>query len=100
MNSDFVKEKLIEVLVQIQADSGLACPKLTGETKPTKDIPKFDSKIWPVATTILADEIGVHISNDVNLFYDKTTKLCSSIDEIVVVVSQLLKKQTERAVGA
>jgi hypothetical protein len=26
--------------------------------KPLENIPKFDSKVWPVATTILATEIG------------------------------------------
>ncbi len=60
MDPATLKEKLIAVLGQIQADSGLDCPPLTGATKPAENIPKFDSKVWPVATTILATEIGAH----------------------------------------
>ena len=38
-----MKEKLIAVLGQIQADSGLECPALTGTTKPVENIPKLSS---------------------------------------------------------
>ena len=96
MNPTLVKEKLISVLGQIQADSGLECLPLTGTVKPIEDLPKFDSKVWPVATTILATEIDAAIPNDVNIFVDQTTKLPRSIDETVVFVRDLLKKQSER----
>lgn len=91
-----LKEKLIAVLGQIQVDSGLECPPLTGTTKPVENIPKFDSKVWPVATTILSIEIGATIPNDVNIFVDETTKLPRSIDETAAFVCELLKKQTEK----
>lgn len=91
-----MKEKLIAVLSQIQADSGLECPPLTGATKPVENIPKFDSKVWPVATTILSSEIGASIPNDVNIFVDETTKLPRSIDAMVIFVCELLKGQTEK----
>ena len=55
MDPETLKEKLIAILGQIQADSDLECPPLTGATKPVENLPKFDSKVWPVATTILAD---------------------------------------------
>ena len=61
MDLIMLKEKLIAVLGQIQADSALECPPLTGATKPIESLPKFDSKVWPVATTILAIEIGATI---------------------------------------
>jgi hypothetical protein len=97
MDSTTLKEKLIAVLGQIQVDSGLDCPPLTGATKPVGSIPKFDSKVWAVATTILATEIGVQIPNDVNIFVDDVTKLPRSIDETAVFVCDLLKKQAETA---
>ena len=100
MDPATLKEKLIAILSQIQADSGLECPLLTGATKPVENIPKFDSKVWPVATTILATEIGALIPNDVNLFIDKTTKLPRSIDEAAAFVCELLKKQSEKEVAA
>lgn len=95
-----LKEKLIVVLGQIQTDSGLECPSLTGATKPIENLPKFDSKVWPVATTILAIEIGATIPNDVNIFVDETTKLPRSIDETVAFVCNLLKKQNETEAAA
>ena len=96
MNPTTLKEKLIAVLGQIQVDSGLECPPLTGATKPVNKIPKFDSKVWPVATTILSTDIGASIPNDVNVFIDDTTKLPRSIDEAAAFVCELLKKETEK----
>src|SRR5688572_10022704 len=95
MNPATLKEKLIAVIGQIQADSGLECPPLTGATRPVESIPKFTSKVWPVATTILATEISAPIPNDVNIFIDGATKLPRSIDEIASFVCELLKKQNE-----
>jgi hypothetical protein len=95
-----LKEKLIAVIGQIQADSGLECPPLTGATKPVENIPKFDSKIWPVATAILATEIGAPIPNEVNIFIDESTKLARSIDETAAFVCELLKKQAETETAA
>jgi hypothetical protein len=100
MDTATLKEKLIAVLAQIQVDSGLECPPLTGATKPVENIPKFDSKVWPVATTILATDIAATIPNDVNIFVDDTTKLPRSIDETAVFVCELLKKQAEKEAAA
>ena len=96
MDPTALKGKLIAVLGQIQAESGLECPRLTGNTKPVENLPEFDSKVWPVATTILAIEVGMTIPNDVNIFVDETTKLARSIDETAVFVCDLLKKQSEQ----
>lgn len=100
MDPATLKEKLIAVLRQIQVDSGLECPPLTGATKPVDNIPKFDSKVWPVATTILSTEIGAAIPNDVNIFVDETTKLSRSIDETAAFVCELLKVQIENKAAA
>lgn len=100
MDPATLKDKLIVVLGQIQVDSGLECPPLTGSIKPVENLPKFDSKVWPVATTILATEIGATIPNDVNIFVDETTKLPRSIDETATFVCELLKKQSENEVAA
>jgi hypothetical protein len=100
MDAATLKEKLIAVLGQIQADSGLECPPLTGTTKPVENIPRFDSKVWPVAITILSTEIGAAIPNDVNIFVDETTKLARTIDETAAFVCELLKKQTEKEAAA
>ena len=100
MDPAALKEKLIAILGQIQADSGLECPPLTGATKPVENLPKFDSKVWPVATTILATEIGAPIPNDVNIFVDETTKLPRSIEETAAFVCDLIKKQSKKEAAA
>jgi hypothetical protein len=100
MDPVIVKETLIKVLSQIQADSGPECPALTGATKPIENIPKFDSKVWPVATTILATEIKAEIPNDVNIFVDEATKLPRTIDETAAFVCDLLNKQAEQEAAA
>ena len=100
MEPAILKEKLIAVISQIQANSGLECPPLTGATKPVENIPKFDSKVWAAATTILATEIGKPIPNDVNIFVDDTTKLPRSIDETATFVCELLEKQAKAEVAA
>ena len=100
MDPATLQEKLIAVIRQIQADSGLECPPLTGTTKPVDNIPKFDSKIWPVATTLLSTEIGAPIPNDVYIFIDETTKLPRSIDETAAFVCELLKKQAKTDAAA
>lgn len=100
MDPATLKEKLMSVISQIQADSGLECPVLTGDTTPVNDIPKFNSKIWPVATTILATEIGATIPNDVNIFIDEMTKVPRSIDETATFVCGLLKSQREKEAAA
>ena len=53
MEADTVRDALVEILQNIQAASGLECPNIAGATKPIDELPKFDSKIWPVA-------IGMH----------------------------------------
>lgn len=91
---------LIEIIGQIQTDSELECPPLTGATKPVGAVPEFDSKVWPVATTILATQIEVPIPDDVNIFIDETTKEPRSLDEIAVFVCELQKKQGEKKAAA
>ena len=87
-----LKQTLIAILGQIQVDSGLECPPLTGQTKPVGTIPQFDSKVWPVAITILALQIDATIPNEVNIFIDEQTNLPRSIDEIAAFVCELLNK--------
>ncbi len=100
MDMEVIKQTLIAVLGQVQVDSGLECPQLTGATRPVEHIPQFDSKVWPVATTILATEISAPIPNDVNIFIDDVTKAPRSIDEVTTFVCELLKKQDGRGAAA
>ena len=68
MTLEDARKALIGVLSDIQARSGLACPKLGGADVPPKVLEKFDSTVWPVATTLVARRLGVKIPNDVHIF--------------------------------
>ncbi|HEV2681015.1 MAG TPA: hypothetical protein VGV14_10985 [Rhodanobacter sp.] len=90
MDADYVKQALINVLIEIQSSSKLACPKLLGETKPIEDLGKFDSKVWPVASAMVAIALGVPIPNNINLFRKKAGKTPLTIDESVVLICALI----------
>ena len=74
MDPTKVKQTLVTVLQQVQTLQGQSCPTLTGATEPATSLPKFDSKIWPVAAGILASQLGTHIPPETNIFVDETTK--------------------------
>jgi hypothetical protein len=95
MNTTVIESALVEVLQTIQATSDLDCPPLLGTTKPIEELPKFDSKIWPVAIGILGAKLGVTIANDVNIFCDEDSTTALTIDQITLKVSQLVQEQDE-----
>lgn len=83
-------KELIDVLGQIQTMSGLPCPILTGTSVPIAELEKFDSKIWPVATGMLASALGIDIPNNVNIFSTRgPVRSPLSIDGTVAAVCRI-----------
>jgi len=68
MTVDEAKNAVIAVLQGIQARSGLPCPMLDGLSIPPKLLKKFDSTVWPAATTLVARKLGVNIPNNIHIF--------------------------------
>ena len=93
MDAALVQTTLVEVLQNIQATSELECPPLGGATKPIEELPKFDSKIWPVAIGMLCAKLGISIANDVNIFRQDDSSIALTIDEIVAKVVALVEAQ-------
>ena len=93
MDANAVKAALVEVLQNIQKASGLECPAITGATKPIEELPKFDSKIWPVAIGILGVKLGITIANDINIFRREKTAVALTVDEAVAIVVALTETQ-------
>lgn len=93
MDAALIKATLVEVLQKIQATSELECPPLGGATKPVEVLPKFDSKIWPVAIGMLGAKLGISIANDVNIFRQDDSCVALTIDEIVAKVGALAGAQ-------
>ena len=99
MNAALVREKLVEVLTEIQASSGLDCPPLEGTLKPVEALPEFDSKIWPVAIGILAAKLEITIADDVNIFRQDKSCIALTLDQTVDLVVALANSQ-EAAIAA
>ena len=93
MDAASVRKALVDVLQEIQTASGLECPPLGGSLKPVDDLPKFDSKIWPVAIGMLGVKLDITIANDVNIFRREKTTVALTVDEAVAMVLALADTQ-------
>lgn len=93
MDAHFVKAKLIEVLQTVQSLSGEDCPAIDGGTKPAEALPKFTSKVWPVAAGMLGIELGKSLPCEANIFVDDDTKMPLAINQTVALVLKILEEQ-------
>jgi hypothetical protein len=100
MDAQAIRATLVEVLQEIQAASGQECPALVGTVKPVDDLAGFDSKIWPVATGMLAAKLGITIANDVNIFRKEKACVAVTIDESVAMVLAMTAAARLRADSA
>jgi hypothetical protein len=89
VDQEKVCTQVITVLGLIQQDSGRATGPITGSTCPAKDLRDFDSKIWPVATTMLAQATGFAIPNRTNLFVSTNGKQYRTVDQIAAELCRL-----------
>lgn len=94
------RKALIGVLQDIQAMSGLACPVLDDTSVPPKLLPKFDSTIWPVATTEVARKLGVTIPNDIHIFGGEKGNPLLTIAQSVALICQKAVPKIKAAVAA
>lgn len=93
MNAALVREKLVEVIKEIQEACGEECPPLPGDLKPVEALPMFDSKIWPVAIGMLAEKLAIDIPDDMNIFRKEKSCIAFTIDETVNLVVELANAQ-------
>jgi len=93
MNAKSVEATLAKVLTHIQAASGLDCPTITNATKPLEDLPNFDSKIWPVATGLIAAELGINIPDDINIFKQEKGCIALTIQQTIEIILTLSASQ-------
>jgi hypothetical protein len=88
-----VKVKLIEVLQEIQNDSGYEGQPIAGTTCSINDLEWFDSCLWPVAISMLASALNVNIPNDKNIFLSEDGKRRLTINESADVVCNILSRE-------
>lgn len=91
MTLDEAKKALIAVLRDIQARSCLPCPDLGGSDVPPRVLEKFDSTVWPAATTLVARRLGVIIPSDVHIFGGEKGAALLTIEQ----ASQLIVERHE-----
>src|SRR3546814_16740002 len=103
MDAKIIKAKLIEVLQSVQSLSGEDCPAIEGGTKPVEALPKFTSKVWPVAAGMLGIALGKSIPCEANIFVDDDTKAPLAINQTVALVLKILvapeADEAEEAIG-
>ncbi|KOP24975.1 hypothetical protein AMR41_16210 [Hapalosiphon sp. MRB220] len=88
MTPEDVKVKLIEVLQEMQNDSGYEGQPITETTCPIDDLGWFDSLLYPVAITMLASVLNVNIPNDKNIFLSEDGTQRLTISELADVVCE------------
>jgi len=96
VDPQLVKAKLVEVLQSVQALSGETCPVIDDATRPVQVLPKFTSKVWPVAAGMLGIALGKSIPRETNLFVDEQTKQPLAINQTVVLVLKLIEEQDKK----
>lgn len=92
MSPEDVKTALIEVLQEIQSDSGYEETPITGKTCPITDLEGFDSLIGVEAMGMLADKLNVNIPNECYIFRSEDFQLELTIDESVAVVWEIVSR--------
>ncbi len=100
MDPNIVKAKLIEVLKTVQSLSGEDCPEISDTTKPAEALPKFTSKVWPVAAGMLGIALGKSIPCEANIFVDEQSKAPLAISQTVALVMKILEEQEVEEVAA
>lgn len=92
MNPEDVKVQLIEVLQEIQSDSGYEGCLIAGTTCPVTDLEGFDSPLWLDAIGMLATKLGVNIPDGSNIFLSEDGTKQLTVDECAVVVCEIVQR--------
>lgn len=59
---------------------------LSGSDVPKDKLPKFDSTVWPAATTRLGKALGIKIPSSTHVFGGKNGAPLNTVDQIVDAV--------------
>jgi hypothetical protein len=94
MTLDEATAAIIKTLQKVQSSSGLACPVLAGGDVPRRVLEKFDSTVWPVATSWIAKELNVKIDNDVHVFGGKNGGRLLTINQAAELICAHVAGQT------
>jgi acyl carrier protein len=88
-NEEKIKDILVNVLNEIQSNSGRTLLEINDDTHPLGDLMGFDSINAVEATTLLSEQLGCDIVPDVALFIKGNRPF--TIKEIVINLIDLIK---------
>lgn len=89
MNAEDVKVKLIDVLQEIQSDSGYEASMISGTTCSITELEGFKSPLWLDAIGMLAESLDMDIPADTNIFISKDGKRPLTINESADLVCEV-----------
>ena len=89
MNRQQIREKLVEVLRDIQVQGGYAAPEITDETRPLEDLEGFDSYLGVEVTSDVSRKFGISIPVGENVFKAKGVARPLALNEVVDVLASI-----------
>jgi hypothetical protein len=80
--------------------SGEDCLEIDGTTRLVESVPKFTSRIWPVAAGMLGTALGKSMSYEANIIVDEQSKQSLAINQTVGLVLRFSRPQDDEDVDA
>jgi hypothetical protein len=99
VDRQFIRDKLIEVLVKIQTDSGYAPVAIDEATCPLDDLEGFDSQLWPISIRLLVKALGAEIPRRMNIYVSLDGKSKLTLRETIDIVFALVNQNGGRYGG-
>jgi acyl carrier protein len=90
MRPDKIKKALQEVIKEVQAAGGHACPALDDTTKPIGDLEGFDSLLAVEATVLLEGKLGCKIADGVPPFISADGKKALRLAEVAERIAEMI----------
>ena len=81
-----LRQLLIDVLTQIQTNSGRAVPPFTDDLRPLEDLDGFDSLNAEEATTMLSIRLELEIRDNPFVHGNKALRLSQIVDRLLAVM--------------
>jgi len=68
LDENTVAKKIIDTLGRLQEAGGFSEAYLRESSCPVAELQEFDSQLWVLAMTLIADELDIEISDSENIF--------------------------------
>ena len=89
-NKTNIRDALVNVLRQVQAASGRACPDVTDEMRPIGDLDSFDSLLAVEATVLLEEALECTLDDGTPFISATGRKRALTISEVVDRVAEMV----------